>query len=309
MSDLSISFRRTEDNEYAFRVPTPPRIVVPPPAHNTDMIICLNVRQIMPPDGNNPDMAFLATINQGRVFIHNSGVDWAYERRRMAQEVTPYLFLGPHSAAKDYGFLTSQGITMLLGVIHERTPVNAALRIANELGIQFQSIGLANTNDLISTFPKTTAVINRHLADVQARLQHTPHPSYSHGKVFVFCESGNERSAAVIAAWMMEMLELDFVKAIQLCQCQRFCVNFDDNLKYVMRSYGDILQARRQVASSNPPGRRQQILPPPNSMEFPTGNVAGAKRGLDLEDSDMGDEDDDMERFLGRDNAPFRDAK
>jgi serine/threonine/tyrosine-interacting protein len=120
------------------------------------------------------------------------------------------------------------------------------------------------------------------------------------GKVLVFCESGNERSAGVIAAYLMETHEnVDYIKSMQLCQAQRFCVNFDDAMKRLLQSYWDILCARRSVAAD----RRQSVQ---------TGAVR-SKRVLERDDDDEdenmdGMQEDDLERFGGRTFTPFMDA-
>ncbi|KAK3081559.1 hypothetical protein LTR53_020464, partial [Teratosphaeriaceae sp. CCFEE 6253] len=89
-------------------------------------------------------------------------------------------------------------------------------------------------------------MINEHLARSHQRTGKV-------GKVLVFCESGNERSAGVVAAYLMEThADVDFIKAMQLVQAQRFCANFDDAMKRLLQGYWDILRAGRQVAAASP---------------------------------------------------------
>lgn len=95
LSDTSRSFRRASNNEYAFRVPTPPRIIIPPPAVNSqETPTGLHVTSISTLDGRGPNLNFLARINGGELTTQNAGLEWAYEKRREAQMVTPYIFLG-----------------------------------------------------------------------------------------------------------------------------------------------------------------------------------------------------------------------
>jgi len=159
-------------------------------------------------------------------------------------------------------------------------------------------VDLAGPQELIHDFPQITALINEHLARIHQSTGQV-------GKVLVFCESGNERSAAVIAAYLMEThVDVDFIKAMQLVQAQRFCANFDDGLKRLLQSYWDILCARRQVAALNeaPIGvngvSNGAVATPPK-----------AKRGLQRDDDDEMDgmEGDDGARFGGRTFAPFAD--
>ncbi|KAK8223974.1 protein-tyrosine phosphatase-like protein [Phyllosticta capitalensis] len=307
LSDTSSTFRRAGSNEYAFRVPTPPRIIIPPPAHNlVEALESHRVTSVAAIDTNDPDVSFLATINNGELPTQGAGLDWTYEKRRDAQMVMPYIYLGPHNAAKNRDFLSQENITMLLAVKHAGTPVNAAARVANEMGILFHTIDVRGSQDLIASFPRITRAVNTHLAQVQQRVWSGELP-LQHGKVLIFCESGNEKSAAAVVAWMMEMLDLDFLRAMQFVQCQRFCVNFDDNLKIVLRTYGDILNARRQVEAA----KRVAVFGANGnigqSSHVPNHQV-GSKRTINNEDEDMDmvyAETDDVLRFQGRDYVPF----
>ena len=277
------------NDDYAYRVPTPPRIVVPPPALNADALpdIQLGASSVLPTPGD----AYTNLITTNVIF------EWNYERRRYAQMILPYLYLGPMTVAKDEAWMRKEEITMVLGVRQKHEfnfkLMDAALRRTEAAGIESRTVDLANNQDLIHAFPETTAMINSHLARVHAATGQL-------GKVLVFCESGNERSAGVIAAYLMETHDnVDYIKAMQLCQAQRFCVNFDDAMKRLLQGYWDILCARRSVAAD----RRQSVQ---------TG-AARSKRVLDRDDDDNdesmdGMQEDDLERFGGRTFRPFVDA-
>lgn len=187
---------------------------------------------------------------------------------------------------------------MLLAVKQAGMPVNAAARIANEMGIAFHTVDIRTPQDLIASFPRAADMVNAHLADVNARI-HAGECHLQHGKVLVFCESGNEKSATVVVAWIMEMLDVDFLRAMQFVQSQRFCVNFDDHLKNVLQSYGDILAAKREVALDSAHRLPQQHVPLQSS----------SKRTLDStydEDMDVDTVSEaDVLRFGGRAHVPF----
>ena len=109
--------------EYSYRVPTPPRIVVPPPALNSDSLpeITLNALR---------SANFLNGVSYNNLVSQNALLEWTYERRREAQMILPYLYLGPMTAAKDDRFLRGEtgnlggggGITMLLGCLLYTSP-------------------------------------------------------------------------------------------------------------------------------------------------------------------------------------------
>lgn len=196
---------------------------------------------------------------------------------------------------------------MLLAIRQKHTfhskLMTPTLRKAQDLGIEQHTVDLAGNQDLIHNFPATTALINDHLARVHQATGQL-------GKVLVFCESGNERSAGVVAAYLMEThADVDYIKAMQLVQAQRFCANFDDAMKRLLQGYWDILCARREVAAAVVDAGASGV----------SGVVVGGdgfgrgvsplkgKRGLQRdEDEEMeGVEGDDVERFGGRVFAPF----
>ncbi|KAK4955698.1 hypothetical protein LTR10_006637 [Elasticomyces elasticus] len=287
--------------EYSYRVPTPPRIVVPPPALNADALPEITVKALRSTN-------FLNSVNYNNLVTQNALLEWTYERRREAQMVIPYLYLGPMTAAKDERFLRGQsgqmigggGITMVLGVRQkhsfESKLMNGALRKAQELGIECQTVDLASNQDLIHNFPATTALINDHLGRVWESTGQI-------GKVLVFCESGNERSAGVVAAYLMEThTDVDFIKAMQLVQAQRFCANFDDAMKRLLQGYWDILRAQRQVADVASDGDVAG-----NGVVSSTSRPKRSLQRDEDEDMDGIQQNDDAERFGGRTFAPFMD--
>ncbi|KAK5121678.1 hypothetical protein LTR85_004850 [Meristemomyces frigidus] len=292
-------------SEYSYRVPTPPRIVVPPPALNSDALPEITINALRSAN-------FLNQVNYNNIVTQNAMLEWTYERRREAQMILPYLYLGPMTAAKDERFLRGgkghiaggggTGITMLLGVRQKYTfeskLMNGALRKAEELGIESHTVDLASNQDLIHNFPSTTALINDHLARVHKATGQL-------GKVLVFCESGNERSAGVVAAYLMEThVDVDFIKAMQLVQAQRFCANFDDALKRLLQGYWDILCAKREVAAV------EGLASGFNYVANGYGSSSTkTKRSLQRDDDEEmdGATEDDLERFGGRTFAPFMD--
>ena len=294
VSDMDTLHYPHRTSTSTYRVPTPPRIVVPPPALNADALPQITLNALK-------DSAFLNGVNYNNIITQNALIEWSYERRREAQMVLPYLYLGPMTSAKDEAWLRKEGITCVLGVrqrsLHESKMMNGALRKAAELGIEHRTVDLSSNQDLIHSLPATISLIHNH---VFQRQQDTGQI----GKVLVFCESGNERSAGVVAAYIMETHEdVDYIKAMQLCQAQRFCVNFDDGMKRLLQGYWDILCARRQVAT-----QQNGTLDHDGAANgFPSG--VKTKRGLQRdEDEEMeGMDEDDIERFGGRSFAPFVD--
>lgn len=298
------------DNQYTYRLPTPPRVVVPPPTLSTDMpglVVGAGSRGL--------DLGFLKELVLEDIVQKNTLVDWAYERRRQAQMILPWLYLGPMVAAKDKASLAREGITMVLAIRSRDGSMSGALQAARDAGLAVATVEAPTYHDLIRRFDTTTRIVNEHVAAFrQHSLEQTGQPTL--GKVLVFCESGNERSAAVAAAYLMDILDdFDYVKAMQVCQAQRFCVNFDDTIKNILKSHWDILQASRSVSSFK--AQQHQAADPVLSSDHnasrlqPTA-IARPKRSIEdtRDDDDMEMEDgfdpSDALRFQGRDYTPFQ---
>jgi serine/threonine/tyrosine-interacting protein len=119
--------------------------------------------------------------------------------------------------------------------------------------------------------------------------------------------------------------DVNYVKACQICNARRFCCSFDDNIKNYLKSYDDILTARRTVAAasgfSSPGGTFNPVTSPffgspnphPDRMLAQAPPViasnGNAKRGRERDEDEMEVDDtatEDEERFMGRETAPFR---
>ncbi|KAL2131127.1 hypothetical protein VTI74DRAFT_5538 [Chaetomium olivicolor] len=249
--------------------------------------------------------------------VHSS---WVYESRRRAQRVLDYLYLGPASAVRDRGFLEREGITMVLCARDARFAavgagtgdgmlVACAKRAVEGMGIAVEAVDVVDGRDMVGAFGRAAAKVNAHLLEVgyarqrqqQQGMDQGMDQGKRRGKVLVVCETGNDRSAAIVASYLMTMYGLDTVRAVQFTQLQRFCVMLGDETKYQLQAYWDILRAMGDVG-----GQEQQ---PHRAGD---GARAHVKRRMD----DGGDPDDEMggmddgERYAGRNFVPFveRDA-
>ncbi|KAI9824386.1 MAG: hypothetical protein M1832_001921 [Thelocarpon impressellum] len=321
------NWRRTK--AWSFRVPSPPRIVVPPPILSGAGDDGLTLRPHPSPSFSASDSAtlgFLDQVTYGDFCAANGMLDWRYESRREAQKILPFVYLGPVGAARDKGFLRREGITMLLAIRNTRSAQARLLdgsRIAVELGIRSDAVDVAGNQELIAAFPAAIQLVNAHMSNVYGHQMGSladdivgkSKSKASMGKVLVYCESGNERSAAVVAAYMMAMYDMDVVKVIQIIQAQRFCSAFDDALKDLLRTFADIISAKRNVMLSVHESATVRGGEGPASSD---GNAAKvekrSKRKLDEAydaemDVDDGSGEIDDGRFDGREGfAPFQDT-
>ncbi|CAI7642772.1 unnamed protein product [Penicillium pancosmium] len=152
--------------------------------------------------------------------------------------------------------MRQHGFTLLLAIRNTHS-AHARLvsgdKAAAELGILADTVDVLDNQELISTFPRAIRRINDHVAGTDVPSTAIPSlrddPSRMR-KVLVFCESGNERSASVVIAYIMAMLNMETVPATRMLQQRRFCISIDDAMTRILLSFESILAAKRDVERS-----------------------------------------------------------
>ncbi|KAH8804752.1 dual specificity phosphatase-like protein [Xylogone sp. PMI_703] len=303
----------TPTGEYSWRAPSPPHIHIPPFPDGAEISLPPVVASAGPVHTKEE---ILRVITQGQHIRAVKWIgDWKYEYRRQSQPILSFLELGPASAARDIEALKIKGVTMLLVVRNTKTAQALLMsgdKVANQLGIESASIDVDGNPELIAAFPRAIDIINEHLvsiyrqrvAEAKASGEEIKDISQLMGKVLVFCESGNERSAAVVAAYMMKVYDMSLVTAIQFIQSIRFCVAYDDALKHLLLSYQDVLQAQKSIAEVQSAEYRELAFRP-----TPSGREKRGRKEIVDDDVEMEmDQADDEERFSGRARfVPFHD--
>ncbi|KAI1460343.1 phosphatases II [Annulohypoxylon moriforme] len=312
---------------YTARPPSPPSIVIPAPnLHNANEHIAVvpNYEKVDPASLSADDLKII-TQNYKEQLAKDSAANWTYESRRVAQPILDFVYLGPSSVARDREWLRKTGITMLLAARDSKMAdirLMATERVAQELGIQSEYVDVSGYNELIRSFPSVVRTINNHMLDVfrgqsidSMKMQVEddkmviPQESFRRGKVLVFCETGNDRSAGVVVAYLMSVFGLGMVEACQFVNFRRFCVSIADDLKHVLHSYEGILSAQRVV--------HQHELTNITNQGTGDSTKTRTKRRFDDtidKDEEMGGVDEgvalDLDRFMGRRSfVPFVDAK
>ncbi|GFF26479.1 serine/threonine/tyrosine-interacting protein [Aspergillus lentulus] len=180
-------------------------------------------------------------------FVHRVvAPDWDYMMRRQAQAILPFLYLGPVSCLKDKAWLAREGFTLLLAIRNKRSAqarLVSGEKVGAELGIEADAVDVMDNQELISAFPYAIRRINDHLVASKPAVD----SSAPAKKIFVFCESGNERSATVVIAYLMVMLNLNMAVASHLVQLRRFCICIEEPLRELLASFQSILDAKRDV--------------------------------------------------------------
>ncbi|KAI5921522.1 protein-tyrosine phosphatase-like protein [Camillea tinctor] len=314
---------------YSSRPPSPPSIVIPTPVlfHSSEpMKVVPSYANIDPASLSVRDLEIITQNGKTQV-AHDSGHTWAYESRRTAQPILDFLYLGPSSVARDRKWLRDHNITLLLAA---RDAQMAELRlmamdkVADELGIQAEHVDVRGYHELIRAFPSTVRKINDHMLSVyrgQALSEQDgsmviSEAGFRRGKVLVFCETGNDRSAGIVVAYLMAVFGMNMVQACQFIHFKRFCVSLDEEMKYVLKTYEDILIAQRTVHHHELNASSAAA----NASAAGPAELKKGKRGHEdtMDDDEMGVEQggptkvaaQDWDRFHGRGAfAPFLDAR
>lgn len=304
---------------FSHRPPSPPHVNVGPYCPKS-LTLVIRERKAFAEDGITEDE--FARIFQVPYTAIDAHPKWEYSRRRHAQMITPAIYLGPAIAAKDRAFLRKEGITMLLAVRDTMSAMARMLsgeKVAVELGIKAAAIDVAGNPELIQAFPRAVRVINDHLVEVYRQQVHELGEkvleSGKKGRVLIFCESGNDRSVCVVAAYLMTVYGMNVIQAVQYIQSQRFCIALDDSYKNLLVSFQEILQAKidlgKELSIKSPEPSHVAVQPSEQSQSRNNKRGFEDTMDVDMDGSDGSvDRDDtmDRDRFEGRSVfAPYLD--
>lgn len=233
--------------------------------------------------------------------------------------VLPFLYLGPSSATKDMDFLKAEGVTLLLAIRSKQSALARLVggsKAAAEIGIEADSFDVLDQQGLVAILPSIIRRINEHLCPTGSdQIGSAPHHNTNGSnntkrKVLVFCESGNERSASVVIAYLMAMINLELFPAIHTVQCQRFCISIEEQMRHALLSFESILQAKRDVAKASPQKYGQHLDVPSDLKLMRKRSIDDVGAGIDtpMDTSPAMNGEMDNERFLDREgSAPFQD--
>ena len=281
-----------------------PRYSLPPPTvifrdeNGFKPTVCVGRNDFQRTSDAYGNHAFLNTLNDLlKLEMHHKMSTWAYEMRRDAQAILPFLFLGPVSAAKDPSFIKCVGITLMIAArsgnaAKARPSLLHPDRISTTAGLVTMTCDFEGSHDLFPKLRPTIQAINEHLLNTCSRVP-IQDVSDVRGKVFIFCETGNERSAIVVAAYLIAVFGVSAISAIHLIQSQRFSLTMDDRGKKMLADFYDLVQAEYEVSASNATealsARQLNVHGDPS-----TPLAQSAKRGID----DVYESDVDMEHEL-----------
>ncbi|KAJ8123149.1 hypothetical protein O1611_g9665 [Lasiodiplodia mahajangana] len=311
---------------YTRRPPSPPFVAMPAMAlSDKPFEIVPSLDKVDPVFLNEQEFAI---ITQNTNLYSPQGLvgTWSYNSRHFAQPILDFLYLGPATVMRNVQWLQEEGITMILGTRDTRH-ANLNLmnfdKVVHDLGIESQYIDVSGYHELNRVFPSAIRLINDHMlriyrdqaagnskVDGKAESPAINPANFRRNKVLVFCETGNERSATIVCAYVMAVFGVGAQEAMQLVSHRRFCASIDLEFQNALRTYEGILRAQRTVHQHELKSKSADTTASPKI----------AKRGIDetTDDDYDGDasmtgtrmlEGSDRERFIGRaEFQPFVDV-
>jgi len=306
---------------YSTKPPSPPHVFIEKGTQwLTPMKIVPLYDNIDPASLTNKELSIITQNGLEQVACDTS-MTWTYENRRQAQRVLDFLYLGPSVVLRNRQWLQEQGITMVLAardIKQAGLNIMTVDKVAQELGIEARYLDVSGYDALVASFPSAVRAINEHMlriyreqavamaaTEMRDGAMAIDESKFRRGKVLVFCETGNDRSASVVAAYLMAVIGMTALQACHFVTHSRFCVSMDEGIKHALQVYEDILLAQRMVHR--------------HELEFNAASMAKkAKRGVDDIIGDDGDAEMagidrseliDQGRFLGRSAfVPFVDS-
>ena len=278
MADFYRTSRAQPAAPYSSRPPSPPSVYIPgPPVHSThkEMTVVPSYTNVDPAQLTVDDLAIITGGNAQSA--RDTATYWNYADRRTAQPVLDFLYLGPSSIARDRAWLRANGITMLLAARDARMAEARLMfvdKVAQELGIQAEHVDVSGHQELIAALPGAIRGINDHILAVHRRQAQSAAPgehgggawgNFQRAKVLVFCETGNERSATIVIAYLMTVFGMDMVQACQFVHYHRFCISMDEDMKRLLQTFEGLLSAKRTVNQQQMQAARDHPLAIPRS--------------------------------------------
>ena len=155
---------------------------------------------------------------------------WKYDDRRMCQEIYPGIWLGPYSVCKDDSLLFELDIRSIILIRSEnvQTEVSIVRPRPSPVGfeknkiIEYETIHVSDTavSSSMSEFRKFNFLI-----------------STLPGPVMVLGMTGINRSAAMVASWLIQTQRMSAINAIEHILIRRRCVAISSNLRRQLFEY------------------------------------------------------------------------
>ncbi|OAR00110.1 hypothetical protein LLEC1_06791 [Akanthomyces lecanii] len=248
----------------------------------------------------------IVTRDQPQVASDGAG-SWMYEQRRGLQPVLDYISIGPTSGIRDHDYLRQNSISMIMVIRDGRMANMPALSVTKacekfQIEASFVNVDIENPLNLIRELPEIIFKLNSHMINLHNQSKAEEGVPRA-GHILVTCDSGNDRSAAVVAAYIMAVYGASIHKTAQFLHRRRFSCSFDEETKRMLQTWEELLLAQAAVGGDQQ--NAQRWAQPPKSkrrlddMLVPGFSVEGGTACVST----------DADRFRERSFAPFRDSE
>lgn len=189
--------------------------------------------------------------------------NWTYTDRNKAQDILPFLCLGPASIAKDKDYIERHGITMIIAVrsaaaVQKLPRLLDPTRFASCQGIQTATFDVDNPFAMINGIRPVLRLMTEHLEQCNNGLVPGSNGQVG-GKILVFCETGNDRSPVLVAAYLMLLYGISWSDSLNFIHAYRFSVGLSTAMNEMLSNLEMVFKAQWDVSSSAAAWPEQQL--------------------------------------------------
>jgi serine/threonine/tyrosine-interacting protein len=177
---------------------------------------------------------------------------WKYGDRYHAQQVVDHVWIGPMSVVRNQQFLVDNNIRVLISLLSPQINQFTSRRVYEQSSeFKWITVSLAEdpstSNQLaVAQFEKIVALIDE--------AQHAGIDS------LIFCETGNEKSASALAAYLIYSRDMSAVEALQCVQAHRFCIVPNNTATFHLQTFEDLCRSFRQSLAVSSAGSNKRHL-------------------------------------------------
>lgn len=178
---------------------------------------------------------------------------WKYDSRRKAQAILPFLHLGPTPVARDPAYISENNISLVIAVRSARAATSQPklldpARFPSCDNVQTATFDVDSPYDVITRIKPILKLMTDHL---ESRTADTAINSLDDigGKILVFCETGNDRSPVLVAAYLMLVYGIAWHESLNLIHAYRFSVSLSGSMNEMLKTLDGTFRAEADTAA------------------------------------------------------------
>ena len=212
--------------------------------------------------GNPALLRELSAFRYRKVTHQTNKYIWKYEFRHKAQAILPYLHLGPAAVARDVVYITQNNISMVIAV---RSAQSARThpklldpsRFSSCANLQTATFDVDSPFHVIQGIQPMIKTMTDHL-DAHTTIRPLTSLEDVGGRILVICESGNDRSPVLVAAYLMLLYGIAWHESLNLIHAYRFSVSLSGNMNHMLKTLDGMFRAEADTAVFNTIANRHQ---------------------------------------------------